>query len=378
VIVQSIGGVGPDIFDCFNPSQLSAYVRSGIAWDVGDELAKRGIDIRRDCFSGILNTAIFDGKVYGIPTNIAADGIWFHRDLFRQYGIPLHSGPWKWSEFLPIAEKLTQRDRQGRPVRYGFYFDWWNFGHFFKGFGARLFNEDGTRCTVDSPQAIAAVQFMWDLVYKYKVSSTPVEEASMATSGGFGSGNISVFGSKHAAMALGGRWWLAQLRKFKDLDIGVMESPFENERRFHAYGRATLINKDSPRREQALQFLLYMAGPDYNRLVNAQADGICAFRQYANTPEFLFNPDYPHETDNATWRVITENAEGDETSPFVNGQVVNRVMNDQLDLVKSNQKSPAKAMQDAAAEINREMAKGLAGDPALAERYRKALEGEKQ
>ncbi|HTQ09725.1 MAG TPA: extracellular solute-binding protein, partial [Fimbriimonadaceae bacterium] len=113
VIVQSMAGVGPDLFDCFDPSQLSAYVRSGIAWDITDELAKHGIDIRKDCFEGILKTTIYDGRVYGVPTNIAADGIWFHKDLFRENGIPVHKGPWKWSEFLPIAEKLTVRDRSG-------------------------------------------------------------------------------------------------------------------------------------------------------------------------------------------------------------------------------------------------------------------------
>src|SRR5690349_15411783 len=37
VIVQSVGGVGPDLFDCFNAAQLSAYVKSGIAWDLTDE-----------------------------------------------------------------------------------------------------------------------------------------------------------------------------------------------------------------------------------------------------------------------------------------------------------------------------------------------------
>jgi hypothetical protein len=31
VIVQCIGGVGPDLFDCYGGSQLSAYVKAGIA-----------------------------------------------------------------------------------------------------------------------------------------------------------------------------------------------------------------------------------------------------------------------------------------------------------------------------------------------------------
>ena len=45
VIVQSMGGVGPDLFDSRDATQLSAYVRSGIAWDVTEELSKRHIEI---------------------------------------------------------------------------------------------------------------------------------------------------------------------------------------------------------------------------------------------------------------------------------------------------------------------------------------------
>src|SRR5690242_4727831 len=47
VIVQSIGGVGPDIFDCYSPFQLSAYVRAGVAWDLTDKLAAAGLDPRK-------------------------------------------------------------------------------------------------------------------------------------------------------------------------------------------------------------------------------------------------------------------------------------------------------------------------------------------
>ena len=69
-----------------------------------------------------------------------------------------------------------------------------------------LYTEDGTRCVVDSPQVLAGVQFMHDLIYRYRVMPGPVEEAAMATQGGWGSGTITLFGGAKAAMALGGRW----------------------------------------------------------------------------------------------------------------------------------------------------------------------------
>jgi multiple sugar transport system substrate-binding protein len=370
VIVQSLAGVGPDVFDCYDGYQLAAFARAGIALDMTDILAEHGVNVERDTFRGTRSTAIFDGRVYGVPTNVATDAIWLHKDLFKKAGEPLPKGPWRWPEFIALAKRLTVRGEDGRIQQYGFLFDWGNWVHFIYGFGGHVFTPNGTRCTLDSPSAIAGIQLMHDFIYEHHISPTPVEEAAIATQGGWGSGNLTYFGGKRGAMALGGRWWLAQLRKYGGLSLGVVESPYGTRHRFHAYGRATLINKAGNNVDQAIQFLLYLAGPDYNQLINKQADGVSAFKQFAVGPLFLHDPDHPEEDYNAAWRTITESGDPDEVSPFVDGATLNRLVTTQLDLVKADQKSPASAMKTVAAQINEEIAKTLQLDPKLAERYR--------
>ena len=39
--------MGPDLFDNYDPSQLDSYVRSGVAWDLTEELRKRNLDPAR-------------------------------------------------------------------------------------------------------------------------------------------------------------------------------------------------------------------------------------------------------------------------------------------------------------------------------------------
>lgn len=370
VIVQSIGGVGPDVFDCSDPYQLTAYVRSGVAMDVTQALKERGIDVARDAFPGILTTGILNGRVYGVPTNISADGVWFHKDLFDAAGIPYPKGSITWSQMIPLAERLTTRDKTGKITRYGLLFPWWNWRHFLYGFGGRVFTSDGRRCILDSPQDVAAIQMMYDLTYKYHVSPTPAETAGMAGAGGFGSDDSSLFANKRVAMAIGGRWWLSTLRQSPGLHLGVFESPYGTVREFRAYGRFVLVNRESHHIPQALSFLAYLAGPEYNRLIAAQADGIPAFKKYAYGPQFLYNPSHPEEDYNAVWREIASRAIGDESSPFVDGNLAAQLFQKQLDLVQSDAKSPQQAMSDAARDINAAMQKNLQDDPALAARYR--------
>jgi multiple sugar transport system substrate-binding protein len=369
VIVQSIGGVGPDLFDCYSGFELSAYVRSGIAWDVTDPLAKAGIDVRRDVWSAAWPNVLYEGRTYGFPTNACANALWINKDLFDACGVPYPKGPWTWEEFIPVAQKLTVRDASGRVRHFGLLCDWWNWPEFILQWGGRLYSENGTRCVVDSPEASAAIQFMQDLIYKYKVMPSPVEEAAMSSAGGWGSGSITFFGGGKGAMATGGRWWLCTLRTYEKLRLGAVESPHQKRRVFRGYGRATLVNRASPRREEALAFIKYMAGKEYNDLINHQADSLAPVIRFAYGPEYLHDPAYPAEDFNAVWREVLELSEPDPICPFINGNTAGRIFTKQMDLVKNGQKSGEEAMKAAARLINEEIQKTLQIDPELRARY---------
>lgn len=369
VIVQSIAGVGPDLLDCHSPFELSACVKAGIAWDITDELKKLGIDPLRQSWSVGAPFLVYKGRVYGFLDNAAADGIWFNKDLFDQAGLPYPKGSWTWDQFLPVAEKLTIRDAHGHAKQYGLMMDWSIWQTFMMQWGGRLFTPDGTKCIVDSPEAVQGIQLMQDLVYKYKVTPSPSEEDAMASAGGWGAGCINQFGGGRGAMAVGGRWWLCSLRNFKGLKLGSTECPHGPRRIWFGYGRSTLINKNSRKRREALAFLKYLASPQFNRLVSDQADGLPPVTATCSNEWFLHNPKHPEEDFHGVWRDIMANASSVADSPFVNGQVVSRIMKKQMDLVKSGQRTAAQAMKSAAVQINDEIKRNLEEDLSLKAQY---------
>src|SRR5262249_54981838 len=155
VIVQSLAGVGPDLFDCYDGFALSAYAKSGIAWDVTEPLTRAGVEVERVVWPASFPNVLLDGRVYGFPTNAAANALWFNKAIFEQAGIPDPQGPRTWEEFLSLAQRLTIRDESGRVKQFGFLCDWWNWPQFVLQWGGHLYTEDGTRCIVDGPQAVA-------------------------------------------------------------------------------------------------------------------------------------------------------------------------------------------------------------------------------
>jgi len=79
--------------------------------------------------------------------------------------------------------------------------------------GATVYSADGTRCVLDSPQAIGAIQFLHDLIYRYKVMPSPGDIDAMSAAGGWGTAGMQMFSAHRAAMAIGGRWWLLHATK---------------------------------------------------------------------------------------------------------------------------------------------------------------------
>jgi ABC-type glycerol-3-phosphate transport system substrate-binding protein len=225
---------------------------------------------------------------------------------------------------------------------------------------------------LDSPQAIAAMQFQWDLLYKYQVMPTAAEEDSASQAGGWGSVTMKFLGNGSVATAMGGRWWLCTMRNYSHLNLGACESPHGLVRQFLSYGKATCINKKSPNREKALKFLLYMASEQYSDLVNQQADGLAPVMKYC-TDASLFNPKFPNEDFHPVFREQMARGVSEEVSPFCNTAVAERIFTAQVELIRRNAKSAEQGMKDMARMVNDEIAKNLARDPVLKAQYDAAI-----
>ena len=369
VIVQSLAGVGPELFDCYSHAQLTAYVKAGVAYDCTHLYEKYGMRIE-DIWSVAHPNFVYEGRIYGHPTNAATDAIWYNKDIFDEHNEPYPEGDWTWEQFIELAQRLTHRGDNGRMEHFGYLSndaEWYPTVH---QFGGRLYSEDGTRCAIDSPEAIQAFQLLQDLTYKYEVMPNPIQKDAMAAAGGWGSGTITLFGANKGAMAHGGRWWLCLMRDaYPDLRLGVTEMPHGPKKVFWGYGRATLVNALSDYRDHAFSFIRFEHEQPYNQLINDQADALAPVIEFCKGEAFLHNPEFPHEDYNQTWFDVMEYGLPGESSPFIHGPVADRLITAQLEFLRNGDKTAEEVCRDLAVNIDRAIKKRLRDEPKLRPLY---------
>lgn len=112
-----------------------------------------------------------DGKLYSIAYRLDQRPLMYRADLFEESGLDGGQPPTDWDELLDFAKKLVRYDDAGEIVRAGF--NTASAGDLVSIFvfqnGGRLVSPDGTRITINSPEAVGAVQFLADMVLEHRV-----------------------------------------------------------------------------------------------------------------------------------------------------------------------------------------------------------------
>jgi len=220
-VVQCVAGAGPDIIEIYGPAELGQLVDAGVALDITDDAETNGFGVDT-VFSAAVPSISRAGRQYAYPCNVGYTVLFYHRDMFRQAGIPEPTGPWKMEELVEVAKKIVGNPKIPSNPRFGFM----NYGAWDAALaaGGRFFNTDATVSIYNSPETVLGFRTYRDLMYVDDVMPTPAEAASMAASGGSNmnataeaASASSLFASKSIAMYVGGRWEYVSLAR-RNLD----------------------------------------------------------------------------------------------------------------------------------------------------------------
>lgn len=374
IIIQSIAGAGPDLFDFYGRVELERYVQSGIILDVTDA-AKQNNFSAETVWPAIQPSFTLNGRQYGFPDNANANVLLYHKDLFDQAGVPYPKPDWTWQDFEYAAKRLTRKRPDG--LRQFALLSVDPLEMIYQK-GVRMYSADGTKCTLDTPKAVEALQFYRNLREKLHVMPTPSDVASQSFSGGWGKGNLNLFAAKFTAMTIGGRWWYIQYAKNTQqaldrgekppFDLGVAEVPIFKQHYGMATARLTGINRNSPHAQQALHFLEFLATESFNRQVNRRFDALAPVAKYAegfpasagSTP-----PAGLASANDPLWVKVMNYSHEVERSPFIPPYRTDALWGENIQLMDAGDSTPAETLHTFARLVNEEITRNISSDPKL-------------
>lgn len=146
-----------------------------------------------DFYQPMRDMLSFKNQLYGLPYDIGPIALYYNSDLFRAKGVAIPSAttPMTWDEFRETALKLTdaKKHQYGYVITPGFdsIVPWLWSG------GADYMDAAETTCTLDTPEALAALHFVMDLILKDKCAA-PITDLSNALFAAeqFYSGNVGM------------------------------------------------------------------------------------------------------------------------------------------------------------------------------------------
>jgi multiple sugar transport system substrate-binding protein len=247
--IMFAGKVAPDVIFMY-PTALPSWVDLNALEPLDDLMARDGKVKYDDYFRAGMETVSWNGKVYGLPKDASADILFYNKAMFIEQGIPLPTRDWTWADYLAAAKKLTRdTDGDGRVDVYGASQLEWD--RLVLQNGGKVISDDGQRCLLGEPEAIAALKWWAELRTLHKV--TPLPEATMDTS------TWRLFALKRLGMLVSMYPCVPILRKTCDFEWDITPPPKGPARRYSAFqGSAFAITRQSKNKEAAYTFVRWM------------------------------------------------------------------------------------------------------------------------
>ncbi len=221
-------GVAPDVFQGWGDSQRG-WAESGWLLDLEPHLTRLFPNAAKDFFPAQWNALKLTagplaGIRYGIPMYVnVMGGILYNSDMFDNAGLPYPETmkTWTWTELVDVAKKLTRKTDDADDC-WGFltvtdntsWVDTWMWG----AGGGLLAPDDSRIFTGDTPQSIAGLSFLHDLIWEHGVAP------ASPWANGLG-GPQNAFLSQKTAMMQTYSVWTQEVYRTADFNWNIAPNP---------------------------------------------------------------------------------------------------------------------------------------------------------
>ena len=273
-----LGGNAPDVM-YVNQDFLPAFAGRGWLLPLDEFVARDRARLEpEDFFVEPYERFRHQGRLYGICKDFTTLVLYYNRDLFEKWDVPLPEPDWTWDDFLRTAQALT---REGD---YGFLLETWPeelFPWVWQA-GGEVARDDPPQWLMGAPQHLdasaEALQFLSDLIWEHRVAPGPSQTRDQ--------GGNALFLRGQVAMCTYGRWACMEFKNVQDFDWGVAPLPRRRRAATSTFAVSYSVAASTRQPDAAWTLVRFLTGKAAQEAVAHSAQAIPARRSAATSDAF--------------------------------------------------------------------------------------------
>jgi multiple sugar transport system substrate-binding protein len=350
-----ISGSPPDVF-IMHAHEIPHYASLGILRPSDELLDTAGGTLpSADFAQPAFDITNYNGQHYGVLLDNHGFGTYLNPAAFERAGVEVPEELPTGDELIELARQLTIDANGNHPGDEGFdvnNVEQWGIGiewplvsfqSLLPQFGGRIVSDDLQTVTVNSPEGIAALQFLYDLIHVHNVAPDP---ATLTGHNAFVSGNAAIVGN--------GTWFQGALRdQAPDIEYEVrpMWQGGPNPGTwFAAHAIFLSPTLEGERLEAAQRFVQFMS-----------ENGQTWAEQTGHVPARISGQEAMNEDEFPVSVIFGQGFQegGLPVPPLPNvSEVVGAALDQEVVAALNNQKTPEQALNDAAARMQQILDRG--------------------
>ncbi len=228
------------------------YAAEGVLENLDPWIEKSAYNLD-DYWPALLESAMYEGSVYGFPRDIGLEVLYYNKDIFDEVGLAYPTDDWTWDDLAAAAEQLTVVEDSGRVARYALGMEGGKYQLWVGQNGGAILDDmrNPSKCVLTEAAAMESIKLfaaMMDMNYAMR-------DANLSQAGG----DAAVFQSGQVAMIIQNASRVSAFNQAEmNYDVAPAPIPQGGQRAASAGGAAWVMSALGDNKEETWTFLSWL------------------------------------------------------------------------------------------------------------------------
>ncbi|MBV9786658.1 MAG: sugar ABC transporter substrate-binding protein [Chloroflexi bacterium] len=273
-----------------NYRRMGTFAAREVIEPLGPYLERSSVIKEADFYPETIAPFRYNSALMCIPQNVSSLVVYYNKQLFDQAGLAYPGDRWSWDEFLTTAKALTkdtngdgQIDQYGAGIEASLIrvapFVWQNGGELVSPL------DKPAQLALDTPEALAAVQWFVDLQTKHQVVPDAVQEEAEDSESRFQNGRTAMFFESRRAVPT--------LREIETFDWDVAPLPQGTKPAGILHADAYCMAAKTQNKDAAWAFIEFANSPEGQEIIAKTGRTVPSLKSVAQSEVFLESTEKP-------------------------------------------------------------------------------------